>query len=525
LTDLEVVRFAIEKRPARMPERPTVFISYAHESDDHAARVLAFADKLVADGIDVILDQYNPHPPQGWPAWMDDGLNRANFVLMVCSPAYYRRVKRREAAGKGLGVQWEGNLIYNALYGNVSQGDKFIPVLLTGFSPDDIPELACGFTRYQIDAFTLDDAGYERLYRHLTGQPVTPKPELGTLKQLPSGQPRAAFFTGPSGDIRNAIIVSVKRVDALEFPADVLVLKYAQELYGVDMLAVRRLESASPWILDRLPAVDDHLSIACPPSIAAQSVLFMGVPTLTFFNYKAIRQFTRRALIALKTSQPATKSIAFTLHGAGYGLDETEAFLAELAGIVDVVDAGDYPESLISVTFVELNAARAQRMQERLALMLPNGRIDGPSRKPALDNQADPLKAAGAQSLGKAHVFVAMPFLPEFDDRFHYGIQRAVNEAGYLCERADIASFTGDILDWIKGRIDTAKLMIADLTTASPNVYLEVGFAWGRGVPTVLLVSDTSELKFDVQGHRCLIYKSIRNLEEILTRELDQLKV
>ncbi|MGO8673401.1 MAG: toll/interleukin-1 receptor domain-containing protein [Capsulimonadaceae bacterium] len=82
-----------------MPVRPTVFISYAHESDDHAARVLAFADQLVADGIDVLLDQYDPNPAEGWPVWMQLGLDRADFVLMVCSPAYQRRVMRQEAAG------------------------------------------------------------------------------------------------------------------------------------------------------------------------------------------------------------------------------------------------------------------------------------------------------------------------------------------------------------------------------------------------------------------------------------------
>jgi hypothetical protein len=42
--------------------------------------------------------------------------------------------------------------------------------------------------------------------------------------------------------------------------------------------------------------------------------------------------------------------------------------------------------------------------------------------------------------------------------------------------------------------------------------------------PTVLLVRDTAaELKFDVKGQRCLVYKSIKHLEEILGRELEAL--
>ena len=56
-------------------------------------------------------------------------------------------------------------------------------------------------------------------------------------------------------------------------------------------------------------------------------------------------------------------------------------------------------------------------------------------------------------------------------------------------------------------------------------MYLEVGYAWGRGVNTVLLVADGDELKFDVRTQRCLVFRSIRHLEELLTTELKSLKV
>ena len=113
-----------------------------------------------------------------------------------------------------------------------------------------------------------------------------------------------------------------------------------------------------------------------------------------------------------------------------------------------------------------------------------------------------------------------MPFLESMEDTFHYGIQNAVNAAGFLCERADLSSFTGNIMDWVKNRISTADLIIADLSTANPNVYLEVGYAWGCGKRTVFLVTDTEELKFDVRGHRCIVYDSIMSLEKALTKEL-----
>ena len=44
-----------------MADAPRVFLSYSHDSDEHAARVLALADALCDRGIEVILDQY-VHP-------------------------------------------------------------------------------------------------------------------------------------------------------------------------------------------------------------------------------------------------------------------------------------------------------------------------------------------------------------------------------------------------------------------------------------------------------------------------------
>ncbi len=118
-----------------------------------------------------------------------------------------------------------------------------------------------------------------------------------------------------------------------------------------------------------------------------------------------------------------------------------------------------------------------------------------------------------------------MPFVDSMDDVFHYGINGAVKSVGLLCERADLTSFVGDVTEWVKKRICNATLVIADLTMENPNVYLEVGYAWGCGLPTVLLARENTVLPFDVQGQRCLIYKSIKHLEEILSQELSALAI
>ena len=117
-----------------------------------------------------------------------------------------------------------------------------------------------------------------------------------------------------------------------------------------------------------------------------------------------------------------------------------------------------------------------------------------------------------------------MPFKKDMDDIFYYGIQQPVRAAGFLCERVDQDAFIGGILDQVKKKIDTAAVVIAELSGANPNVHLEVGYAWGKGRPTILLVKDEEELRFDVRDQRCLKYERIRDLEEVLNRELNELK-
>lgn len=194
--------------------------------------------------------------------------------------------------------------------------------------------------------------------------------------------------------------------------------------------------------------------------------------------------------------------------------------------MLDAISSHDIPDELIRITFVERNRGRAERMRELLGQLVPTGVMGiGSGAQQRTEPARERLRAAGYASDGKAHVFVAMPFKEEMDDVYHYGIQSVVRSAGFVCERADLSAFTGDVLDWVRNRIKSASFVIADLTEGNPNVYLEVGYAWGCGIPTVLLVRDTKHLKFDVQGQRCLTYKKIKDLEEALAKELTLLRV
>jgi hypothetical protein len=163
---------------------PIVFISYSHDSPEHADRVLALSDHLRDDGIDCILDQYQDSPPEGFPRWMDRQIQKADYVLMICTPTYSRRVMGEEKPGKGHGVAWESTLIYQYIYNEGTSNTRFIPVLLEGGDASAIPTPWQGVKQYRP---TTKD-GYEDLYRRLTGQLLTPKPDLGPRRKM---QPRA----------------------------------------------------------------------------------------------------------------------------------------------------------------------------------------------------------------------------------------------------------------------------------------------------------------------------------------------
>ncbi|HJR80363.1 MAG TPA: hypothetical protein VJ821_09845 [Anaerolineales bacterium] len=323
------------------------------------------------------------------------------------------------------------------------------------------------------------------------------------------------------------IHIEIQETDALKIKADVLVLKYAQDFFGADSLAFTRLALLHKNLEKKLPKPSEFLLLESLGSLASNYVLFAGVEGLMKFRYKEIREFAFNSLKELAAIKPEAKYICFTMHGANYGLDETEAFEAEIAGFVDALAQGLYPSSLRKISIAEIYEPRAKRLRAVLDKLLPYGIVNvqgGPYLARRSMDTDRLISEAGLNSEQKPLIFVAMPFEQKMDDIFHYGIRNAVNKAGFLCERADEVVFTGDILDLIKRRIGQAKLVIADLTSSNPNVYLEVGYAWGRGIPTVLLAQDAQELKFDVKGQKCIIYSGIRELEEKLSKELLSLR-
>jgi hypothetical protein len=328
--------------------------------------------------------------------------------------------------------------------------------------------------------------------------------------------------------------ISIVEDDVLHRECDLLVLKHADGFYGVDQAVAEEIGFNGPVEAGQFTLLDGR-------KLRARQILFVGVGPLEQFRYGQIREFGHRALRLAEDLLEAPQIIAMTLHGTGYGLDESEAFLSLIGGLMDAVDGGTFPATLRSVEIVERSSQRATRLRRLLSKALekhPNriaktGAVDiatvkmerRGARGSLLDHRRAKQELAnyGSPSETKIKVFIAMPFSDEYSDEFDIAIMEAAQESNIVCERIDKEAFVGDVLYQIKRRIGSGQGVLALLNDANPNVFLEIGYAWGREKPTVLMIKKGHPVPFDITGQKCIKYSSIKDLRTQLKVELKAL--
>lgn len=127
-----------------------------------------------------------------------------------------------------------------------------------------------------------------------------------------------------------------------------------------------------------------------------------------------------------------------------------------------------------------------------------------------------PMPPTEADSHPEPKAFVAMPFTPQFDDVFLFGILPAAEEVGVTAQRADEILESVEIIQTIRDRIQTSQMVIADTTEINANVFYELGFADGLAKPILLIAQESTVLPFDLSGRKHLLYKSINQLRASL---------
>lgn len=152
---------------------PRVFFSYSHDSEVHKDWVLSLATRLVANGVDAILDQWDLTLGSDLPRFMETGLASADRVIAVCSGPYVEKAN----GGKG-GVGYEKMILTAQLMKNITS-DRIIPAIRANSLESVVPTFL--LSRVYVD-FRDDlhyEAKYAELLRDIHGQRVKPRPPLG----------------------------------------------------------------------------------------------------------------------------------------------------------------------------------------------------------------------------------------------------------------------------------------------------------------------------------------------------------
>jgi hypothetical protein len=123
--------------------------------------------------------------------------------------------------------------------------------------------------------------------------------------------------------------------------------------------------------------------------------------------------------------------------------------------------------------------------------------------------------------------FVMQPFAAPLGGYYETIFKPAIEQAGMTAMRADAEIFgTGKVIDQIWRGINSAKVLVAELTTKNANVFYELGLAHALNRPVVLVSSNEEDVPFDLH-HIRVIYYDVRDPfwgEKLIDKVADNIK-
>lgn len=146
-----------------------VFISYAWEDENHRTWVRQFADRLLQNGIEATLDQYDLELGDRLPQFMEQSVSGSDYVLVICTPTYKQKADQRSG-----GVGYEGHIISEELLLKGNER-KFIPVIRKGTHENAMPAYLAGKLAVDLSTPKKDEQNFENVLATLYGTKKKPK--------------------------------------------------------------------------------------------------------------------------------------------------------------------------------------------------------------------------------------------------------------------------------------------------------------------------------------------------------------
>ncbi|MEV8090377.1 tetratricopeptide repeat protein [Streptomyces nigra] len=172
-----------------------MFVSYAWEDGKHKSAVGLLTRLLLNAGADVWLDAIAVERGPEWAAETAREIANADFVLVIASPAYKRRMEGEEEPGQGRGVRWEARHIVEFAFTHEQDWtDRVLNVVLPGGSVADIPTVLLPNSRHRYEIPALTPQGVGELTNRLRRAPHRAAPGASPRE---TGRPRLRIGEPP----------------------------------------------------------------------------------------------------------------------------------------------------------------------------------------------------------------------------------------------------------------------------------------------------------------------------------------
>jgi TIR domain len=197
---------------------PKIFASYAW-SDERSTMVREVCERLMADGVNVLLDQWHLKEGDDVYNFMEQCVNdpTVTAVLLFCDKLYAQKANDRTG-----GAGAESQMISPEIYKNLSNS-KFIPLICERDEAGKECRPHFVKSRFYID-FSSDEllnANWEQLIRRINGKPQFKEPPLGLVPSYilePERQPRQSagkFLYWKQTAAKNGPLLSIAERDYL----------------------------------------------------------------------------------------------------------------------------------------------------------------------------------------------------------------------------------------------------------------------------------------------------------------------